>query len=143
MTVALRNVGPDDCRFLYDLLRERQEEANISHRQMPTFEEHCAFVAGGPYKKWYIILLQGNPVGAIYLTDRNEIGIGMKRTIYLTDRNEKKLEFNVMMEAVMALMAEEPGVEYFANISPRNQALIGLFKQMGFRHIQNTYRIKG
>ena len=41
--------------FLYELLAERDPVANISHREMPTFDQHRKFVDSRPYKAWYLI----------------------------------------------------------------------------------------
>jgi hypothetical protein len=64
-----------DYEFLYDLLLQRNPDANISHKKMPTYEEHVNFVKSSPYSKWYIIEVDGKRAGTIYLTKQNEIGI--------------------------------------------------------------------
>jgi hypothetical protein len=42
-------------KFLYDLLRERGPEINISHRDLPTWKQHVSFVQSVPYDHWYIV----------------------------------------------------------------------------------------
>ncbi len=39
-----------DAQFLYDLLFERPSYANISHKEMPTYDAHCAFIKSKPYR---------------------------------------------------------------------------------------------
>jgi hypothetical protein len=44
--------GPGGIRggaleWLYELIQEREPEVNISHRDMPTFEQHRQFVTRG------------------------------------------------------------------------------------------------
>ena len=39
-TVTLIDVNSTDFRFLYNLLKERNPNANISHKKMPTFTDH-------------------------------------------------------------------------------------------------------
>jgi hypothetical protein len=41
--------------MLFDLLRERTPEQSISHKVMPTFDEHSAFYHSIPYAAWYAI----------------------------------------------------------------------------------------
>jgi hypothetical protein len=65
------------AEILWKLLEERPAEANISHREMPSWSEHCSFVERYPYRSWYLIKAQGEFVGAIYLTRHFEIGISI------------------------------------------------------------------
>src|SRR5712692_8060176 len=77
--VSLKDVTDADIQFLYDLLQERDPRANISHKKMPTFEEHTKFVTSQPYAKWYVIYRGNQKAGSIYLTNQNEIGIFIKK----------------------------------------------------------------
>ena len=52
-------IKESDYQFLYDLLLQRNSDANISHKKMPTYEEHVKFVRSQPYSKWYIIEIDG------------------------------------------------------------------------------------
>ncbi len=62
--------------FLYEMLGERDESINISHKKMPTFAEHRKFVNSNPYREWDIISTDVMvPVGYICLTKNNEIGV--------------------------------------------------------------------
>ena len=67
VSINLKLVAKSDIRFLYNQLKERESKINISHKNMPTFEEHSKFVMSNPYSKWYIIIhknnhcAQGNP----------------------------------------------------------------------------------
>lgn len=126
----------DAIRFLYGLLAERDSGANISHRAMPTFEQHERFVDSCPYQAWYIILADSNPVGAIYLTNPpkpsqagNEIGIAL-----LKDHQGCGHGVN----AVRALMELHPSDRFLANIAPGNARSISMFENMGFDLIQLT-----
>ena len=119
---------------LYDLLAERDPEVNISHKEMPTFSEHCGFVLSHPYAYWYLILKieHISPpvcVGSIYLTDQREIGIAIFKN---------HQGFGYGSDAVKELMKMHPG-KFYANISPHNPASVKFFKQFGAKHIQNTY----
>ena len=41
--------------FLYALLEERTPEMSISHKAMPTFQQHARFVRDIPYAAWYLV----------------------------------------------------------------------------------------
>lgn len=109
--------------FLWMLLSERTSEQSISHRAMPTWKEHCAFVDSRPYLHWYSITNTGlETVGAIYLTRQREIGI----SIHTEDRGH-----GYATAAITELMRLHPG-RFLANINPANEASIALFRKLGF-----------
>jgi RimJ/RimL family protein N-acetyltransferase len=116
--------------FLYDLLSERDPVANISHREMPTFVKHNNFVNSRPYKSWYIVYADHGPVGAIYLTMQNEIGIGILKA-------HQGLGYG--KQAVCLLMEMHPGERFLANINPLNTRSIDMFLDLGFELVQFTY----
>lgn len=122
---------PDEAvHVLWDLLAERPAIANISHVEMPTFEEHEAFVDNHPYYEWYLIQVEGQFVGAIYLTHAFEIGIA------IFAQHQRK---GYAKQAVYKLMAEHGKQRWLANVAPGNEASKAFWRKLGFRHIQETY----
>lgn len=134
---------PGDIEFLWQLLleRSRSPEMNISHQKMPSMREHVAYVDNYPYRAWYAIWLQGERIGTVSLSHRNEIGI------YITPEHRGS---GWGRQAVKRLLhqhlplPENPGrcPGYFvANVNPANTASIALFESLGATHIQSTYRM--
>lgn len=120
-------------QFLYELLQERDPVANISHRSMPTFEQHKAFVDSHPYEAWYIVFTDDFiPVGATYLTKQNEIGI------FILKAHQGQ---HYAKMAIRLLMEMHPADHYLANIAPGNARSISLFEKLGFDLTQLTFRI--
>lgn len=117
---------------LYDLLKERPAYANISHKKMPTFQEHVAFVKRMPYDAWYIIRTAKMNIGSIYLTERSEIGIFIFKSF-------AKLGYGT--QAIELLRARHDGPLY-ANIAPENFASQAFFQRNGFKKIQETYLLE-
>jgi RimJ/RimL family protein N-acetyltransferase len=130
--VKLKSVTKADYLFLYDLLAEREKKVNISHRKMPTYDEHVKFVMSKPYSKWYIIQYNNQKAGSIYLSKQNEIGIFIKRDIQGKEIGTKALKL---------LMKYNPQTRYLANVNPKNKKSIEFFKNRGFKLIQNTYEL--
>lgn len=118
--------------ILYELLKERTPEQSISHRGMPTMEEHTDFVRSQPYHVWYLIEVDDQYVGSVYLSKSREIGI------FIFKSHARK---GHGAEAVKMLMARWPG-HFLANINPQNESSIEFFKRLGFKHIQNTYEMR-
>ena len=117
---------------LYDLLYERTLEQSISHKKMPTIEEHKEFVASHPYREWHLICIDALIVGAIYLTKNNEIGIGIL---------EHSKGHGYGKQAVKMLIDMHQGERLLANINPANEASIKMFEGLGFKLIQQTYEL--
>ena len=130
--VKLKIVSKSDYRFLYNLLMERDTRANISHKKMPTYNQHVSFVSAKSYSKWYVIFYGVNKVGSIYLTPQNEIGIFIKKSF------QNKQIGNI---ALRILIQKNPKKRYLANVNPKNKKSIRFFKNNGFKLIQYTFEL--
>jgi len=130
--VKLKTVNKTDYEFLYDLLKNRNPRANISHKKLPSFSEHIKFIESKPYSKWYIILTNNEKIGSIYLSKNDEIGIFLKSTI------QKK---GIGKEALKLIIKKNPRAHYLANISPQNKTSMKFFKNQKFKLIQYTYEL--
>jgi RimJ/RimL family protein N-acetyltransferase len=115
--------------FLYELLAERDPIANISHRKMPTFEQHREFIDSLPYRAWYIIFTENTPIGAVYLTYKNEIGVSILKAHQENGYGKMAIEL---------LMKLHPEKKFLANIAPGNARSISMFEGLGFELIQIT-----
>jgi len=126
-------------RFLYDLLRERLDQAsvNITHVKMPSYEDHVLFVEGqSGYEAHFVIVNEGDPTqmfATLYVTDRCEIGITVARS------HQDKGYGRWILET---FLSEFPGT-YYANINPENFKSQKLFGSLGFKPLQYTYKLEG
>jgi RimJ/RimL family protein N-acetyltransferase len=121
-----------DYLFLYDLLKERNPQANISHKKMPSYAQHIKFVNSRPYTKWYIIEKGNEMVGSVYLSKQNEIGIFLKKKFQNQGIGNKILDL---------IIKKNPRKRYLANVNPKNEKSISFFKQNKFRLIQYTFEL--
>ena len=128
--ISLKSVTNSDVKFLFDLLKERDPRANISHRKMPTYSQHTKFIKSKPYSKWYIILKSKQKIGSIYLSKNDEIGI------FLSKKFQGK---NVGNSALNELMKKNPRKRFLANVNPKNKKSISFFKNNNFKLIQYTF----
>lgn len=140
--VGLTTVYGDDIAMsvAYQLLCERESHENISHRKMPTWQEHLAFVGSKPYPEWWAILVDSESPdcfempGCLYVTDRNEIGVGILKTYRRRGIAEAALRFLIDPRKTRPLLA---------NINPANNASIALFAKLGFGGpVQVTYELR-
>ena len=128
--ISLKSVTNSDVKFLFDLLKERDPRANISHRKMPTYSQHTKFIKSKPYSKWYIILKSKQKIGSIYLSKNDEIGI------FLSKKFQGK---NVGNFVLNELMKKNPRKRFLANVNPKNKKSISFFKNNNFKLIQYTF----
>ena len=131
--MMLKPVTIDDAKFLFDLLKQREGIVNISHKSLPTWEEHVEFIKNNTYQSWDIIWVDNVRIGNIYLTDRDEIGIFL-------DKKFQSSGYGSI--AINEFMKKNGKKRYLANISPTNYKSIQFFGKHGFTHIQNTYHRK-
>ena len=132
ISINLKLISEKDHKFLYELLKEREPSTNISHKKMPTFNQHVNFVLSKPYSKWYIILQGIDKVGSIYLSKQNEIGIFLKKESH---------HAGIGTMALKLVMKKNPKKGYLANVNPKNKKLIEFFKNNNFKILQYTYEL--
>ncbi len=131
--INLKLVNKTDYEFLYDLLKDRDSNVNISHKRMPSFKEHIKFIKSKPYSKWYIIKDNNEKVGSIYLSKQNEIGLFLKNNV------QGK---NIGTQALKLLIMQKPKKRILANINPKNKKSIKFFEKNGFKLIQYTFELE-
>jgi RimJ/RimL family protein N-acetyltransferase len=122
----------DRHELLYRLLAERDETINISHKAMPGWCQHVAFVESRPYEAWYFIV-EDEVHGACYLTKGDEIGVHIFKASQGGGRGPR---------AVETLIRKHGPRRYLANINPRNANSEGMFARLGFTLCQYTYELK-
>lgn len=131
-SISLNEVTKSDVEYLYELLKERDPKANISHKKLPSFSNHKKFVLSKPYKKWYIIIHNNKKIGSIYLSKQDEIGIFLSKNFH---------EKGIGTQALDTLIELNPRDRYLANVSPLNLKSENFFKKNNFKLIQYTYEL--
>ncbi len=129
-SISLKSVIKSDSKFLFDLLKERNPKANISHKKLPSYDEHVNFIKSKPYTKWYVILKSNEKVGSIYLSKNDEIGIFILK---------KFQGHNFGFHALNELLKKNPRKRFLANVNPKNKKSLSFFKKNGFKLIQYTF----
>jgi hypothetical protein len=149
--MKLITVDPDNeqhCNVLYNLLRERPDEARISSKgPLPTFEEHCYFVASHPYADWSLIEEYMHPVtqswpqfiGAVSLSQPatksvagDELGV---------DLFSEFRGYGYAKQALLMMMDRHGPRRYLANIGLRNYRSMAMFCDLGFAPCQMTFEM--
>ena len=131
--VKLKQVTKNDALFLYDLLKNKDPNTNISHKKMPSYDEHVEFVISKPYTNWYIIEYDKKNVGAIYLSKQDEIGISINND-YEYDQ--------IVKSALELLMKLNQRNRYLANTSSKDVRSQEFLLKNGFTSLEYVYEMK-
>ena len=84
----------DHYKILYELLKNRKH--SISHKEMPTYEEHEEFCKNNPYRLWFILFSGDSPIGTFYLTEDNRIGINLIDGLSIKSESFFEFSFNML-----------------------------------------------
>ena len=131
--VKLKQVTKNDALFLYELLKNKDPNANISHKKMPSYDEHVEFVMSKPYTNWYIIEYDKKNIGSIYLSKQDEIGISINND-YEYDQ--------IVKSALKLLMKLNQRKRYLANTSPKDVSAQEFLLKNGFTGLEYVYEMK-
>ena len=132
LPIILKSVNASDSEFLFNLLQKRDLKVNISHKKMPTYNQHIKFLKSKPYSKWYIIILEKQKIGSIYLSKQNEIGIFLMKSCDVDD---------IRLKSLITLMKKNPRKRYLANVNPNNKKLISFWKKNNFSLVSYSYEL--
>ena len=127
----------DQIKILYDLLKKRN--FNISHKNIPTFDEHKMFVINNPYRTWYLIKENNTFIGSFYIKIDNSVGINI--TNETQENIVSILEF--IKKNFTPLPQEKSMVPnyFYINIPALNLNLQNILKIINTPLLQVSYKI--
>lgn len=124
---------------LYTQLKKRLY--SISHKSVPSFDEHTEFVQNHPYRKWIIVKNAETAIGNVYIQFDNSIGLNVDSSVTL----EQILEILKQVYISNLPLPEVPSVrfgEFFLRVSSDNHMLQERLSCIGFREVERTFVIK-
>ena len=133
LNIKLKQITENDVPFLYELLKNKDPNSNISHKKMPTYDEHIKFVLSKPYTNWYFIEGDEKNAAAIYLSKRDEIG---------TSINIDYEYEQIAKTAIKLLMELNPRKRYLVNVSPKDIVAQEFLLKNGFSGLEYVYEMK-
>ena len=139
MNIIFKKVVGTDSQILslFSLLKSRKY--NISHKYMPSFEDHKKFVINNPYRVWYLFKKNNIDIGSFYIKFDNSIGVNLKE---YTFENIKAIITFIKKEYVPNSSSPSLIPSYFyINSSSKNIELINLLNDLEKIPIQISYKI--
>jgi len=127
--------------FLYNLLKERDLEMSISHRVLPSYDEHMEFITRRPYRCWFLITIDDAWAGSIYATHFNEIGVAVQKNARGTGIGPAAIRELMRTHKPRSTEPGARGSNWLANIAPNNTHSAHVFTKLGFKLAQHTYEL--
>lgn len=139
--IEFEKIAPTEAQIvaLYDLLLKRKH--TISHKAVPSFEDHAAFVNVHPYRAWYLVLVGDQAIGTFYISNENTVGIN------ITDSSDEALIDNICSH-IIAEYAPLPeiksvrGPAFAINVAPDNEFLINALERLNKKVLQISYSLE-
>ncbi len=123
--------------LLYKLLAERPETSSISHKRLPDFGDHVAFVESKPYEAWYFVMEDHDVIGACYLFKDNFGHHYVGTSIFKTWQGQGY--GSASLQAIKDAHGER---DYYCNLNPQNEASARMVRRVGFELVQHTYKMR-
>ncbi len=121
---------------LYEQIKKRSY--NISHKSVPSFDQHTKFVQNHPYREWVILKDNDRAIGNVYIQFDNSIGLHFDFSKYI-ERVDEVLSF---INTSYSPLPAEPSVrisEFFFRVSSDNRLLQERLSILGFREVERTF----
>ena len=115
-------------------MSERKQFENISHKKLPSYNNHVKFIKSKPYAKWLLIECREKILGSVYLSKNNEIAIWIKKDI-------KDYKMKIRKKILEEIITKFTRKKYLTNINPRNKKIINFYKKNGFKLIYSTFQL--
>ena len=120
----------------YKLLGQRI--FSISHKKMPTLDEHRLFFENSPYRYWFLLSdNSGQFVGTVYIQYDNSIGIFLPSPKYAAIPDV--LDFIVKRYTPLPAIQSQRNGEFFLNIPAKDLALQKMVIENGALEIQRSF----
>jgi|TARA_B100002003_G_C14137467_1_gene547096 hypothetical protein len=121
---------------LYTQLKNRSH--SISHKSVPSFDEHTEFVQNHPYRKWIIVKDTEIAIGNVYIQYNNSIGLNVDSLVSCE-------QINKILKGIYASHSPLPAVpslrfgEFFLNVASDNKMLQKKLSSLGFSEVERTF----
>lgn len=141
MSIELVEIVPtsEQIENLFEQLKSRIH--SISHHSLPSFEQHDKFVRNNPYRAWFFILKEHEPVANIYVQNDNSVGINNDDSL---NDQELSLVLKLLFNRIKPL-EPIPSIRYknfFFNVPVTNTKLQQRLEKLGLKASQISYIVK-
>lgn len=135
--VLFKEVGEEDADILLALLAKREHA--ISHKILPSHEEHLQFMRSKPYRHWALVFEDNHPVGTFYLQNDNSIGLNLLQPQkQLVQRILRKIQTDF---APLQEVKSKIPPYFYINVPYANEELKHILGEIGATPIQTSFKL--
>ena len=127
--------SPSQTETLYQQLRARNH--TISHKSLPSYDDHKEFVINHPYRAWFIIFLNKIALGNVYINHDNSIGLNCSDEI--SEAQIKKILNQITSEFHPLEAVPSVRIGKFLNVASSNTILQEKLKNLGLIESQRSF----
>lgn len=139
--IELDPVIPNEIQtdLLYQQLCSRTH--NISHRQMPRYEDHKEFVSRHPYRAWFIIKSTDLVLGNVYVQYDNSIGLNCGNQV-------SEIQIKAILDLIsiklkpLDLIPSGRSENFFLNVAASNIELQKKLTNLGLIESQRSFVLR-
>lgn len=131
--------GSRHDQILFALYVKRSTDSRISSSSVLDWNKHQDFVHSHPYRHWALVLLDEVPIGSLYFTQNNEVGLSLvseKEGLYATILRHLVTQ----LDPLPAIPSVRRGT-FVVNVAPSQEAILLALRECGAVLIQHTYEV--
>ncbi len=109
----------------------------ISHKNLPSFDEHKEFVLSSPYRFWFFVEKNGEYLGNCFISYQNCIGLNV-----ITN---KKDDYELILKKILGEFSPLPAIKskrtksFHVNSNPQNKSLKDALRSANMYLLEETY----
>lgn len=144
MDLTVEDINESDYEFLYRMLKERtnQPNLNISHKTLPTYENHVKFLESQPYKEFWLLFWNGARIGLCYLTKSAPNYLGNEFGIYIMKTMQRQGLGTFFFKKFIEYCKQFHKGPFYVNTNPENKVMQNFIKKFEFKPLQLTFRLE-
>lgn len=135
--ISFREVNTNDSKTLFYLLEKRAH--SISHKSIPKYEDHKKFIKSKPYRYWYLIFENNEPIGSFYVQNDNSIGLNL--LVFNLDSIKTILDYIKEELEPLDEVASKTPPYFYINVAYSNAELKEILKKLDSIPIQTSYKL--
>ena len=139
MPITFERIIPTQSQIDELLFLLESRKYFISHKILPSKQEHSDFVSKHPYLAWYLIYKNKHLIGSVYLQTDNSIGIDLIE--YYENEILSVFKYIKNNHKPLPSIKSVRGDEFFMNVSSKNTNLIKILKNLDKYEIQRSFLV--
>ena len=133
--ISVDILNKEHVMLLFEHLKKKSFP--ISHKNLPSFDEHKEFVLSSPYRFWFLVKKNEQCLGNCFISYQNCIGLNI-----ITN---KKDDYAMILEKIFKEFSPLPAIKsirtesFHVNSNPHNRSLKEALESVKMYLLEETY----